>query len=113
MKQYIGIEPESDANGVLQDVHWSMGSFGYFPSYALGNLYGLQLYRRILADMPDFETRVAAGRFDEIRAWLNDNVYVWGARLTPAELLKKLTGEELSAASFLDYIETKYTTLYH
>lgn len=112
MKEYIGLEPQSDADGVLQDIHWSMGSFGYFPSYALGNLYGLQIHQRILADIPGFETQVACGRFDEIQAWLVKNVYAWGARLTPSELLMKITGEKLSVTPFLEYLEAKYTALY-
>lgn len=112
MKEYIGIEPQTDADGVLQDVHWSMGSFGYFPSYAIGNLYGLQIHRRLLAEIPAFEALVVDGRFDEIRAWLGKNVYTWGARLTPSELLMKITGETLSATPFLEYIEAKYTALY-
>ncbi|MDR1324560.1 MAG: carboxypeptidase M32 [Treponema sp.] len=112
MKEFIGIEPQTDADGVLQDVHWSIGSFGYFPSYALGNLYGLQIHKRLLAELPAFETQAANGRFDEIRAWLGKNIYAWGARLTPSELLMKITGEKLSITPFLEYIEAKYTALY-
>jgi carboxypeptidase Taq len=112
MKEFIGIEPQSDADGVLQDIHWSMGSFGYFPSYALGNLYGLQIHRRLLAEIPDFEARIAGGRFAEIRSWFDRSLYTWGARLTPAELLMKITSEKLSVTPFLEYIKAKYTDLY-
>ncbi|MDR2418152.1 MAG: carboxypeptidase M32 [Treponema sp.] len=112
MKEYLGVEPQTDADGVLQDVHWSMGSFGYFPSYAIGNLYGLQIHRRLLTEVPGFEALVADGRFDEIRTWLGKNVYTWGARLTPSELLMKITGEKLSVTPFLEYIEAKYMALY-
>jgi carboxypeptidase Taq len=111
-REYLGIESETDADGVLQDVHWSMGSFGYFPSYALGNLYGLQILRKIKSDIPNFESAVAEGQFAPLRNWLNDHVYRWGCRLEPAELLRKITGEKLSAHSFLKYIEEKYTELY-
>jgi carboxypeptidase Taq len=111
-REYLGIENENDADGVLQDVHWSMGSFGYFRSYALGNLYGLQILRKIKSDIPDFENTIALGKFDALREWLNDNIYRWGCRLEPAELLRKITGEKLSVIPFLEYIEEKYTKLY-
>jgi carboxypeptidase Taq len=111
-REYLGVESETDADGVLQDVHWSMGSFGYFPSYALGNLYGLQILRKIKSDIPNFENSIALGKFDTLREWLNDNIYRWGCRLEPAELLRKITGEKLSVIPFLEYIEEKYTNLY-
>ncbi|MDR0388163.1 MAG: carboxypeptidase M32 [Treponema sp.] len=112
MKDLLGIEPETDAEGVLQDVHWSMGSFGYFPSYALGNLYGLQFLKKLRQDLPGYEGDIARGVFSAIRQWLRENIYTWGRRLDPADLLFKVTGEKLSAAPFLEYIETKYTELY-
>jgi carboxypeptidase Taq len=116
-REYLGIEidpqsPRSDADGVLQDIHWSMGSFGYFPSYAIGNLYGLQFTRKLKDDIPEFDKNVAAGNFTPCREWLRDNVYCWGCRLEPAELLQKITGEKLQAEPFLEYIERKYTGLY-
>ncbi|MDR0624145.1 MAG: carboxypeptidase M32 [Treponema sp.] len=111
-REYPGVESETDAGGVLQDVHWSMGSFGYFPSYALGNLYGLQIWRKIKSDIPDFESAVAQGEFAPLRDWLNDTIYSWGCRLEPAELLWKITGEKLSVIPFVEYIEEKYTKLY-
>jgi carboxypeptidase Taq len=111
-REYLGVESETDADGVLQDVHWSMGSFGYFPSYALGNLYGLQILRKIKNDIPDFESVVAEGKFALLRDWMNDNIYRWGCRLEPAELLRKITGEKLSVIPFLEYIEEKYAKLY-
>ncbi|MDR0449763.1 MAG: carboxypeptidase M32 [Treponema sp.] len=112
MKEFIGIENETDAEGVLQDVHWSMGAFGYFPSYALGNLYGLQIRRKLAEDIPDYETRLAEGSYGAVHGWLKDRVYAWGRRLSPRELLFKITGEQLSAEPFLGYIESKYTELY-
>jgi carboxypeptidase Taq len=111
-REYLGVASETDADGVLQDVHWSMGSFGYFPSYALGNLYGLQILRKIKSDMPDFEQDIARGKFDTLRDWLNGHIYRWGCRLEPAELLRKITGEKLSVLPFLEYVEEKYTRLY-
>jgi carboxypeptidase Taq len=112
MKEILGVEPDTDTEGVLQDVHWSMGSFGYFPSYALGNLYGLQFWQKLKADLPDTEAVIARGDFAPIRAWLSDNIYIWGRRLDPPELLQKVTGKSLSADPFLNYIEEKYTNVY-
>jgi carboxypeptidase Taq len=111
-KEYLDLEYENDADGVLQDVHWSMGSFGYFPSYALGNLYGLQIFRKFRADLPDIEEMVTAGNFSVLRSWLNDKIYRWGCRLQPVELLMKITGEKLSMLPFVEYLEAKYTELY-
>ena len=112
MKEFLGIEPENDAQGVLQDVHWSQGSFGYFPSYALGNLYGLQFWDKMKADIPNVEELVTAGNFTGIRSWLREHISVWGCRLEPPVLLKKVTGKNLSAEPFLTYIESKYSSVY-
>jgi carboxypeptidase Taq len=112
MREYLDLECPSDADGVLQDVHWSMGSFGYFPSYALGNIYGLQIFRKLQSDLPDFEELIARGDFGTVRTWLGDTIYRWGCRLEPAELLMKITGEKLSVIPFVEYLETKYTELY-
>ena len=112
MKEYLGIEPQSDDVGVLQDIHWSMGGFGYFPSYALGNLYGLQFWEKLISDIPSIEEDIARGHFKPVHDWLGDNIFVWGRRLEPGELLKKVTGNSISFEPFLNYIETKYTGLY-
>jgi carboxypeptidase Taq len=112
-REYLGLDidpadPRCDADGVLQDIHWSMGAFGYFPSYALGNLYGLQFFRKLESEVPDIAGLVAGGQFSPIRDWLRDNIYAWGCRLEPARLLERVTGEKLRVEPFLDYIEEKY-----
>jgi len=112
MKDVIGIEPETDAQGVLQDIHWSMGSFGYFPSYALGNLYGLQFFGKLRSDIPDYENLICNGNFAPIHNWLRENIHKWGRRLDPSVLLEKVTGDELSVEPFLGYIEKKYSEIY-
>jgi carboxypeptidase Taq len=112
MKEFLGVEPETDSQGVLQDVHWSMGAFGYFPSYALGNLYGLQFWEKIKADLVAPDEMIAKGDFAPMRSWLRDNIYVWGCRLAPGELLKTVTGRTLSPEPFLNYIESKYAGVY-
>ena len=112
MKELLGIEPETDTEGVLQDVHWSMGAFGYFPSYALGNLYGLEFWQKLKADIPNADDLIAQGNFAPIRGWLRDAIYVWGRRLPPPALLEAVTGRQLSSEPFLAYIESKYASLY-
>jgi carboxypeptidase Taq len=112
MKELLALEPENDAEGVLQDIHWSMGSFGYFPSYALGNLYGLQFFSRLRADIPGVDDHLRRGDFAPIHAWLRDTIYVWARRLDPPDLLKKVTGQGLSVYPFLSYIEEKYSEIY-
>jgi carboxypeptidase Taq len=111
-RRYFNLESETDSDGVLQDVHWSMGAFGYFPSYALGNLYGLQFWTRMQQEIPDLEPALAGGNFKPVHEWLADRIYRWGCRLEPSELLLKVTGERLSTGPFLDYVEAKYTGLY-
>ena len=112
MKELIGVEPETDSQGVLQDVHWSMGAFGYFPSYALGNLYGLEFWEKLKTDIPGTDGLIAGGNFAPIRTWLRDTIYVWGRRLEPPVLLKTVTGKSLSSEPFLAYIESKYADVY-
>ncbi|MCL2558193.1 MAG: carboxypeptidase M32 [Treponema sp.] len=112
-KEYFGIDvdpagPRSDADGVLQDIHWSMGAFGYFPSYVLGNLYGLHFWNKIRRDIPEVDAHIAAGDFSALKAWLGENVHAHGCRLEPAQLLEKATGEKLRTEPFLQYIEEKY-----
>ncbi|MDR0403607.1 MAG: carboxypeptidase M32 [Treponema sp.] len=110
--ELFGLEVPNDAAGILQDVHWSMGAFGYFPSYALGNLYALQFWKKCTADIPRIETLLARREYAEIHGWLGEKIHAFGRRLLPAELLERVTGETLSALPFLEYLETKYAELY-
>jgi carboxypeptidase Taq len=112
MKDLFGLEPETDAQGVLQDIHWAMGSFGYFPSYALGNLYALHFWKKLRRDLPDVEQAIVRGDFKDLHVWLREKIYAWGHRPDPGELLMKITGERLSVIPFLEYLESKYTELY-
>ena len=112
MGEFLGVEPETDSQGVLQDIHWAIGAFGYFPSYALGNLYGLQFWEKLSSDIPHTEEMISEGNFTLIRAWLRDNIFVWGRRSDPEVLLKTVTGKNLSAEPFLKYIESKYNDVY-
>jgi len=112
MKEYLGVEPETDTQGVMQDVHWSIGAFGYFPSYALGNLYGLQFWEKLKSDLGQTDELIAEGNFSPIRTWLRENIYTLGRRPNPRDLIKTVTGNNLSAEPFLGYIESKYAGLY-
>lgn len=111
-KRLLGIRPDRDADGVLQDVHWSMGAMGYFPTYALGNLYGAQIFNVLQADLPDWEDQAAVGNFVPVLSWLQDAVYRHGAAKSAEELVTGISGEGLSAKFFARYLEEKYTQLY-
>lgn len=113
MEAYLGVVPRTDAEGVLQDVHWAGGSFGYFPSYALGNLYAAQFEHQLRHEHPDYEEKVAKGEMRFIREWLTDKVHRYGKMLRPQEIIMKATGEPLNAQYLTDYLKKKYTALYH
>lgn len=112
MQAYLGVTPPNDAQGVLQDIHWSMGGFGYFPTYALGNLYSAQLYVAAKRDIPDLEQQIERGDFTAINAWLKNNIHEYAKTETPAEILQRVTGEPLNAKYFLDYLWSKYGEIY-
>jgi len=111
-EQLLGITPPNDKLGVLQDVHWSGGMVGYFPTYALGNLIAAQLWEKILADIPDLEDRLSAGKFSDLLDWLRTNVHTYGAKYKPMELLKRITGQTLTAAPYLRYLKSKFGDVY-
>ncbi|MDX9954588.1 MAG: carboxypeptidase M32 [Anaerolineae bacterium] len=111
-QDYLGITPRNDAEGCLQDVHWCSGLVGYFPTYALGNLIGAQLYRRMKADLPDAETGFARGEFLPLLAWMRGHVHGHGAKFTAAELLERELGEEISAQPLLEYMRDRYSEIY-
>ncbi len=113
MKDYLNVTPDTDTVGVLQDIHWSFGGFGYFPSYSLGNLYAAQMLNTILKEMPEFYTHIETGNFSEIREWLRENIHQYGKLYTPNELIVKVTGEELNAKYLVEYLEEKYTAVYN
>lgn len=112
-KEYLGIEPENDAEGVLQDMHWSDGSFGYFPSYALGNLYGAQFLNKMKKDIPDLYKEIKDGNLHIIHKWLKENIHKHGAVYKPQEIIKNVTGEELKAKYFIEYLKNKYAEIYN
>ncbi|HLY52080.1 MAG TPA: carboxypeptidase M32, partial [Steroidobacteraceae bacterium] len=100
--------PASDLEGCLQDIHWALGSFGYFPSYALGAVIAAQLYESLRADVPTLDEELARGEFAGLLGWLRSQVHALGAKVPVQELLKSATGKPLSATSFIRYVEAKY-----
>lgn len=111
-KSYLGIIPPNDAKGVLQDVHWSGGSFGYFPSYALGYMYAAQFKQAMLKDLPNYDELLATGDLEPVKAWLTEKVHQHGKLKKPLEILMDVTGEELNADHLIQYLETKYNKIY-
>lgn len=111
IKKYLGVTPKNDSEGVLQDVHWSQGYFGYFPSYMLGNLYGAQILKSLKSDLPDMEQKLSKGIFSEINSWFNEKVYRWGLIETGPQLLKRITGEELNPIYWIEYIKDKFSKI--
>ncbi|MGO4886443.1 carboxypeptidase M32 [Anaerobacillus sp. MEB173] len=112
MEEYLGIRPSNDAEGVLQDVHWSGGAFGYFPSYALGYIYAAQLKRAMDKDLPNFEQLLEEGTLAPIKEWMTKHVHQYGKMKKPLEILKDTTGEELNASYLVSYLENKYKSIY-
>ncbi|HDL85611.1 MAG TPA: carboxypeptidase M32 [Candidatus Acetothermia bacterium] len=112
MKRYLGVVPEDDAHGVLQDVHWSSGLFGYFPSYMLGNLYSAQFFAAARREITDLDEQIAGGKLSELLAWLRENIHQYGKMYEPKELVERITGEAPNSSHFVRYIVDKYTDVY-
>jgi carboxypeptidase Taq len=111
-EEYLGITPPTDSVGILQDVHWAYGNMGYFPTYALGNMYGAQMYHTLRQEMPAVDEYIAAGNLAPIREWLTEKVYQYGGARKPQELIVAITGEELNPDYLADYLEHKYKEIY-
>ncbi len=111
-KEYLGVDVTSDKEGVLQDSHWSSEAIGYFPSYALGNAYGAQILHTMMKDFDVYEAIKENKIKQKIGKWLKDHIYVYGEKLTPQELILKVTGEPLNPKYFEDYLVKKYTKIY-
>ncbi|HEY1314353.1 MAG TPA: carboxypeptidase M32 [Steroidobacteraceae bacterium] len=108
LEQRLNIRPTSDVDGCLQDIHWAVGHFGYFPSYVLGAVIAGQLNEAMRAARPALDEEIASGQFGGVMDWLRDNVHGVGARLPVQELIKQATGKPLTAAAYLRYLEAKY-----
>ncbi|MDJ0331627.1 carboxypeptidase M32 [Planococcus sp. S3-L1] len=111
-EEYLGVRPTNDAEGVLQDVHWAGGSFGYFPSYALGYMYAAQFKNAMLKDLPNYDELLAQQNIEPIREWLTRHIHRHGAFKKPMDILKDVTGEGLNADYLAEYLEEKYSKIY-
>ncbi|MBY6087652.1 carboxypeptidase M32 [Priestia flexa] len=111
-EEYLGIRPNHDGEGVLQDVHWAGGSFGYFPSYALGYMYAAQFKNAMVKDLPDYDELLETGDVKAITNWLTYHIHQYGKTKKPLEILHDVTGEGLNVNYLIDYLEKKYTEVY-
>ncbi|MFN7983805.1 MAG: carboxypeptidase M32 [Vicinamibacterales bacterium] len=113
MREYLGVDVPNDAKGVLQDVHWSLGLFGYFPTYALGTIISAQIWERALAAMPDLPAQFERGEFSALREWLRTNLHCHGRKFTPKETLEKVTGSKtIDVGPFVAYVRGKFGDIY-
>jgi carboxypeptidase Taq len=108
MKEYLGVDVPDDAHGVLQDMHWSVGLFGYFPTYQLGNVVSVQIWERARQDLGDLGEQFARGEFASLREWLSEHIYRHGSRYPPRELLRRVTGSDLDPEPYLLYLHAKF-----
>ncbi len=111
-KEYLGLDVHDDSLGVLQDIHWSFGAIGYFPTYALGNLYGAQFFAQARKEIPDLDAHFAAGDFEPLLNWLREHIYQHGQRYRAHDLVQVITGEPLSYKPLMSYLRNKYSDLY-
>jgi carboxypeptidase Taq len=112
MRDYLGVTPPNDAVGVLQDIHWSGGMIGYFPTYALGNLVSAQLWERINSDIPDLAEQIERGEFASLLGWLRDKIHRHGAKFEPQALVEQVTGSKIDPKPYIRYLQGKYTEIY-
>ncbi|HLN88753.1 MAG TPA: carboxypeptidase M32, partial [Candidatus Binatia bacterium] len=98
--------------GVMQDTHWASGLYGYFPSYALGNIYSGQITRALTKEQPDWRNKLSEGKLDDVNSWLKTNIHGQGNLYDPEELIKRATGTNLDSQPYLQYLNTKYGSLY-
>lgn len=112
MQAYLGVQPTNDAEGVLQDIHWAHGHIGYFSTYALGNLISVQLWERMLSDLPDLTEQIRRGEFEALTGWMREQVHCHGAKFEPQELVQRVTGQKINPAPYLHYLKKKYGEIY-
>ncbi len=111
MERHLGVRPQSDADGVLQDMHWSIGAFGYFPTYTIGNLYAAALHARLSLDLDGLDGEIRAGETSRVLGWLRENVHQHGYLYEAGDLMTKVVGETVTAKPLLTYLERKYSEL--
>ena len=111
-KKYLDIDVPSDDKGILQDIHWSHGSFGYFPTYTIGSFYASQFYSQAAREISNIEDKIENGNTTELLNWLRENIHIQGKRYSAKDLCVMITGEELNFKYFMDYAVNKYSKIY-
>jgi carboxypeptidase Taq len=112
-KEFLGIVPRTNRDGCLQDIHWAMVGFGYFPTYTLGNLYAAQFFETVLENNPAIVEELEAGEITGLLSWLQENIHQHGRKLTPAEVVMRATQKPLSHEPFVRYTTKKYSEIYN
>jgi carboxypeptidase Taq len=112
MTEFLGVTPQTDKQGVLQDMHWSGGNFGYFPTYAIGTIYAAQLFKQFFKEHPGLPDEISHGKFSSILSWLSSHVYQYGSLMTADEIIKKTCNQGLNSKVFIAYLQGKYYPLY-
>jgi carboxypeptidase Taq len=110
--KYLGVTIKDDSEGVMQDTHWASGLYGYFPSYALGNIYSGQILARMETELQDWRSQIGRGNFMDVKQWLNKNVHSYGDLYSSTDLIKIVAGTPLTVQPFLKYLNNKYSALY-
>ncbi len=112
MREYLGVTVPNDGVGVLQDIHWSGGMFGYFPTYSLGNIISAQIWEKVNKEIPDLSVQFVHGEFQPLREWLREHLHRHGRKFTPRETLKLVVGEPINVSPYVRYLKTKFTEIY-
>jgi len=112
MEKYLGLVPDTDSEGVMQDIHWAWGNFGYFPTYTLGSVLSSQVYKAAEEDIGGLDEKIGDAEFEELREWLRENIHSKGKLLKTEELIEEVTGEEISGDPFIEYVKRKYSDIY-
>ncbi|MBA2441881.1 MAG: carboxypeptidase M32, partial [Rubrobacter sp.] len=113
MEEYLGLTPENDARGVLQDVHWAAGLLGYFPTYTIGNVLSVQLFEKAKEERPEIPAGIENGEFEALHGWLRENVHRSGSKYDPQDLVRRVTGSPLDTEPYLRYLRNKFGELYN
>jgi carboxypeptidase Taq len=113
MRDYLGLTPPNDALGVLQDIHWSGGMIGYFPTYALGNLVSAQLWECIGSAIPDLDAQIERGEFSALLGWLRENIHRHGSKFEPQDLVQRVTGSKIDPQPYMRYLQAKLSDIYN
>jgi carboxypeptidase Taq len=112
MREYLGIQVPDDTHGVLQDIHWSGGMLGYFPTYSLGNIISCQIWEKANTALPDLAGQFERGEFMPLREWLRENLHQYGRKFTPVEMLRRLTGSNIEVGPYVRYLYAKLRDIY-